>query len=131
MDGEEEFNVEVGRHYFGEVDIVWKGKDMKEGWNEITGNNELLAIKFEGENTGKKETFLGFYGTKLITKDDFEYGYKDSMQVAEPQEGLSGCIECSMNPGDKAEQYLIFDIKKIDLAGAKIRLDDQLIEFEL
>lgn len=111
-------------------DIVWK----KEYWDDFstkTAKDNFLFIRIEAENIWKKPNSLSFYNIKLITKDWFEYSIDSSEQLYKAKEWYSWCIECNMNPTWKAEQDLVFDIKKIDLAWAKIRFEDDLIDFEL
>lgn len=113
-------------------DIVWKWKEYWNEWFKKTAKNEFLFIRLEAENTWKKPIFKWLWNIKLITKDWIEFFNKTTEQNPKNlKDWYSWCIECKMNPMDKAEQYIVFDINKIDLTWAKLRFEDNLIDFEL
>lgn len=127
-----EFNTqEEGKMKIKINDIVWKWKEYGD-YMKYTAKNEFLFIRMEAENTWKKPTFKGLGNVKLVTKDWFEYRAERTEQNPENLKGwFSGCIECELNPLAKAEQYIVFDLQKIDLAWAKLRFEDDLVEFDL
>lgn len=114
-------------------DIVWKWKEYTESnLFEYKAKNEFLFIRLEAENIWKKADFISFYDVKLITSDWYEFEKFETLQRPENlKEWYEWCIECEMNPLSKAEQYIIFDIPKLDLTWAKLRFEDRLVDFEL
>ncbi len=114
-------------------DIIWKWKEYTESdMFKYEAKNDFLFIRLEAENSWKKPDFISFSDAKLITSDWYEFEKFETMQRPENlKEWYNWCIECEMNPLSKAEQYIIFDIPKVDLAWAKLRLEDKLIDFEL
>lgn len=113
-------------------EIVWKGKEITEWYSSYKATREFLAIYIEWENIWKKPWFISMYNKiSLITKDWTEFKNKDTMQIQSPKEWYNWCIACEMNPWDKAQEIILFDINKIDLKGAKLKIDDYPIEFEI
>ena len=112
-------------------DIVWK---WTEYWDYIVykAKNEFLFIRLEWENIWKKPTFKWLWNVKLITKDWYEFSSSNTEQNPDNlKDWYSWCIECELNPLWKAEQWIVFDIPKTDLAWAILRFEDDLVDFEL
>lgn len=113
-------------------DIVWKWTKIEHQYLVYTAKSEFLLIRLEAENIWKKPTWKWLWDVKLITKDWYEFSSSDTIQNPENlKDWYSGCISCEMNPMEKAEQWIVFDLQKIDLAWAKLRFEDDLVEFEL
>lgn len=112
-------------------DVIWK---WTEYWDYFVykAKNEFLFVRLEWENVWKKPTFKWLWNVKLITKDWYEFSSSDTEQNPDNLKDWYGwCIECELNPLWKAEQWIVFDIPKKDLAWAVLRFEDDLVDFEL
>lgn len=113
-------------------DIVWKWKSFTQSYSKYDAKNEFLVVNFESENIGEKPNFFPLSDWLLITKDWVEYkADSNTLQQNDLDKAYGWCISCSSNPWDKNIEWLLFDIKKIDLTGAKIRFENESIEFDL
>jgi len=112
-------------------DAVWKWKKY---WEYLVyeATDEFLFVKVEGENVWKKPAFKSLSSVKLVTKDWYEFKSERAEQITENLKKWYGwCIECEMNPLWKAEQRIVFDIKKTDLAWSVIRFENDSVDFEI
>ncbi len=112
-------------------DVVWKWTKIEEDYSVYTANKQFLSIQFEAENIGKKPTFFYLSDGKLITRDGYEYSAQNLLYQMKAPKWYSSCISCEGNPWEKKIDAAVFDIDKIDLAGAKIRFSKIGIDFQL
>jgi len=133
------------------TDLVWR--KTKEKWTCTSDEydtyypdckyDEFLAITFYWENSGKKPNSYSISDWAiLVTRDWFEYKPLWTLSIAKIKEGYESGLESSMNPWEKWEEDLIFDINKVDLAWAVLKInrthlrwqsniEPDLFEFEL
>lgn len=101
-------------------------------FNEFPGigmkaKNTFFKVLLQWENIGKAPGSQRLYGASLILADGTTY-IGEEWQIANTPEGFGGCIACSMNPGDKAVEAVLFDINVANIDGAKLKVGNMLFD---
>jgi hypothetical protein len=120
----EDFNISIAK-------IKNEKEIKKEYYEPQIAKNEWLVITLNGENQSKKAG--GFYlGNVKLISNGAEYnkstalsGQLDKKDVLE---GFETCLECSINPNEKAQAVIYFDVKS-DTTKDKLVIKD--FEFDL
>lgn len=107
-------------------------KEVKGEYTQLqVAKNEWLFITLNGENQSKKAD--GFYlGNVKTTSNGAEYKKTnvdlEQLNKKEVPSGFETCLECSINPNEKAQSRIYFDVKS-DLTKDKLVIES--FEFAL
>ncbi len=114
MSGSKDSTVSVS---LGDIS-VWK-KEIVDGYSTYTAKNSYTTIDINVENTGKTPTWLYIGNVKLILSDWTTYEAESSNQI-------KWCVGCSMNPGSKETESILFDanISEDQLVWAKLEVSN-------
>lgn len=94
------------------------------GTLKSTATNTFYQVIMIGENTGKAPTHQSLSNIELVLKDGTIYKSSETVQMQWKRDGFGWCIECNMNPNDKAIQGILFDISVPSIEWAKINIGD-------
>ena len=101
---------------------LWK-EFIQDGFFKKTANNTFYQIIMIWENSGKIPQHKSFYRSILVTKDWTSYESIESIQMPWKRDWFWWCIECNLNPNDKAIQWILFDINVPYIEWAKVIID--------
>ena len=105
------------------------GKEFSQNeYSKKTAKNTFYKIVMQGENIGKEPGAQSLYNVTLILADGTKYNGEDEQITKDRPDWYDGCIACSMNPGDKSIQAILFDINIPSIDGAKLKIDNILFD---